>query len=74
MEKNYDALKADIDLETRLFVSDDAKEIRFAISRLQSDQAYYQYRIFLIQKRISELDKEYQKVIGVVKDETVKEI
>lgn len=70
----YDDIKDDLDMKAKLYSSDRARDIRFTISKLQSDLAYYQYRISLIQEKISELDKKYQFVIGVAKDETVKKV
>lgn len=70
MEKiKYDDIKASLDEEAKNYTLDEAKEIRWSVSKLQADVAYFQYRIFLINQKISELDSEYRKVIGVIKDE-----
>lgn len=74
MEKiKYDDIKADLEEESKKYILDEAKEIRWTVSKLQSDISYYQYRIFLAQRKIGELDLEYRKMIGVV-NETTKDV
>lgn len=75
MEKiKYEDIKLALDDEAKKYQLDEAKEIRWSVSKLQADIAYFQYRIFLIQQKISELNSEYQRVIGVLKDEKSQEV
>lgn len=69
----YDEIKVVLEDEAKKYSSDEAKEIRWTVSKLQSDISYYQYRIFLAQRKIGELDLEYRKMIGVV-NETTKDV
>ena len=66
----YDEIKASLEDEARLYQTDEAKEVRWTVSKLQSDIAYYQYRIFLAQRKIQSLNDDYQKLIGVVHETT----
>lgn len=67
----YADVKLKIEEESGKYNDQDAKDIRWCITQLQGDISYYQYRIYLIQNKLSELNVQYQKAIGVYKDETV---
>ena len=74
MEKiKYDDIRLDIEEESKKYQLDEAKEIRWSISKLQSDCAYFQYRIYLCQKKINKLNEKYKDVLGGEEDAPVKE-
>lgn len=66
----YDELTEQLKSEADVYQSEAAKDIRISLSRLQSDIDYYSYRVFLIQKKMADLQKEYRKLIGVENEKT----
>lgn len=74
MEKiRYDEIKADLEKQGEVFVSDEVKDIRWSMSKLMSDIQYYDYQIFIRRKAYDSLNKEYLRLIGA-SDETTKNV
>lgn len=66
----YEELTEQLKSEADVYQSEAAKDIRIILSRLRSDIDYYSYRVFLIQKKMADLQKEYRKLIGVENEKT----